>query len=654
MRMRGSVLLAVIWALGTSGAAAAQEGAKGPRGAPEAMRPYYSSVTDPACPVTDGSPPVPISTELRVLYFPTGIQATIHDPKSLVLHIAFDEGIWRTDFETVQFSRRDDGVWQATVSLTVYKNKYAIYYVEEPEAKQTDTNDGKYFEVLFCTPRGEHPDRTIQYQAESYGGRLEPHGFQRPTNYAKAIEILEENIHPPDRGGGLINRLWLDKLLAGGETAETKAALLTEIRQFIRDHAEDNFGLLDAMNFVSYQEWIPIELGNELADAIQKHEKGEDGRFDAHVTLLSGRIWAEKDKEKRLEGIRDLITKYPQSEDAEQLRVVLFSESKDLPERERLYEWIRVKYPSMSTFRVALAQAYLDGNIKLREAMRLLDEADKLADADLADPAANADRKHFAGQEKKSIMVLRADLLTRTGKPKEALAMLLPEREHFRRGHSFYVLGTALEKTGQRREALDAYMEASVRPGESQYQATEAMERLWFKLKMGSRAEMMNRTESLSERVFRNDDYKPKLVSRPAPELDLTTMGGEHFSSASLRGKPFVLNFWATWCGPCVYELKGLEEFQAKHPEIAVLTVVKDDTEPKDLQDVLKARRVAALRISKVPAKLFDEYGAIGVPHTFVIDEAGMMRVHHFEGLEDATRILEADLAAIRAEGTGR
>jgi hypothetical protein len=63
---------------------------------------------------------------------------------------------------------------------------------------------------------------------------------------------------------------------------------------------------------------------------------------------------------------------------------------------------------------------------------------------------------------------------------------------------------------------------------------------------------------------------------------------------------------------------------------------------------------VKTLRISKVPARVFDEYGAVGVPHTFVIDESGKVRVHHFGGMEDAVRMLEADLAAIRVAAAGR
>src|SRR6202044_353738 len=128
--------------------------------------------------------------------------------------------------------------------------------------------------------------------------------------------------------------------------------------------------------------------------------------------------------------------------------------------------------------------------------------ADKLLDADLADPGANVDRKDFVRAGKKATNVLRPVLLPRTGKPKEALAILLPVKGEFRRAHSFYVLGTALEKMGRRREAVDAYMEAAMRPGESQRYGNDAMERLWLKLKMGSRADMLSREEALSARLF--------------------------------------------------------------------------------------------------------------------------------------------------------
>lgn len=657
MRMR--VALLILASIGAGVQAKAQSAASSVNSSSESgsskPRPVFASLADPACPVTTSAPPMPMTSELHILYFPTALQATIRDPKQLLLHIAFDSGNNSDSIRTIPFERHGDGVWQANVELRAMLNTYAIYRVEEPETKQVDTNDGNYFEVLACDVHGERVEQAIHDQARAYTGWLESRGFERPVDFAKALQILNDYIRPPRKGESLISSWWLYKYELGGETAETKTALVTEIQKFVQDHEADGFGFVDTLFFVEHAEWVPIEIGEHIADVIEKKNKWY-AEFDPHVELLEERASHEKDPEKRLRDLRELIARYPHSVATDDARMNLFEESKDIDERERLYASlsITVRRRYDPGLRLQMARAYLDAGTRYRIALTLIDDAEAVCDETLKNSAANTYAQKYARDVKGSAVVLRAEILVLMGRAKEAVAVMLPRESEFQRGHSFYVLGTALEKTGKRREALEAYTEGAVRPGESQRAASEAMERLWFALKMGSRTEMVSRTESVSERVFHKEEYRPMLVSRPAPEIDVTTIGGEHFSLSLLRGKPFVLNFWATWCGPCVYELKGLEEFQAKHPEIVVLTMVKDDTELKDLLDVLKERGVKSLRISEVPAELFDRYGAIGVPHTFVIDKAGSVRVHHFEGLNDATRILEADLGAIRDAGVGR
>jgi thiol-disulfide isomerase/thioredoxin len=652
MRMRTVLLLLVSMGIGVQ--AKAQTGPGSERGssdnAASRPQPVDSSVTDPACPVTHGAPPLPLPRELHVLYFPTAMQATIHDPKSLVLHVAFDDGSYNDDIRTASFTRRDDGVWQASLALQAMKNEFAIYWVEEPETKIADTNRGKYFEVMFCDVHGERPETAVEYRALSYNGWLEPHGFSRPADYPRVVQILTDNIHPPNKGEFLIYYWWLYKYLLGGQTDETRAALITEIQQFVHDHEADGFGFVGTMSFAETNDWIPIELGKHIADVIEKKHKWFE---DPRVEFLMERASHESDFKKRQQDLRDLIARYPNSPWAADAGLNLFSETDNLVEKEELFAWLSMKSRSQVDIRLSMAQAYLDAKTRYRIALTLIDDAEKMCNESLKNTAVYPTLQQHIRDEIGSAEMIRAEILIQMGKPKKAVDVLWPRKDNFHRGHSFYVLGTALEQAGRQHDALDAYMEGAVRAGQSQREANDAMVRLWFKLKMGSREEMLSRTETISARVFHEKGYNPTLVSRPAPEFDLTTMGGEHFSLASLRGKPVVLNFWATWCGPCVLELKGLEQFQAKHPEVVVLTVIKDDTEFKDLQNVLKEQHVSDLRISEVPAAFFDRFGALGVPHTFVIDEGGSVRVHHFEGLEDATRYLEADFAAIREAKAG-
>jgi thiol-disulfide isomerase/thioredoxin len=651
----GALLFVALFAaaIQTEGQGTGAGASNGSSGAADGPRPVFASLTDPACPVTTSAAPMPITGELRVLYFSSAIQASIHNPRTLVLHIAFDDGNHKDAVRMIAFSRREENVWQAEVPLQPMLDDYAIYWVEDPETKQADTNSGKYFEVLFCLVHGERSEKSIEYQARSFEGWLETYGFDRPADLSKSIKILEDFIHPPDRGGSLLNWLWIYKYKLAGETEDARTALIAEIQQFIHDHEAEGFGLVETLWFVESNDWIPLAVGEHLADVIVQRKLWFSGQ-DPRVDLLVARASNEKDREKRLRDLRELIDRYPEDMAADEARMTLFLESNALGERERLYAWLSRKPRSQMSVRLNMAQAYLDANVRYGIALSLLDDAESICDATLKNPAANDLARRSVRDEKGAIAVMRAEILTRTGKAKQALAILLPRKGEFKRGHSFYVLGTALEKTGKRRDAIDAYVKATVIVGSDQKKANDAMERLWMKSKMGTKEELRARLERESEQAFEHAAYEPKLVSRPVPDFDLTTTAGERLTSASLRGKPVVLDFWAVWCGPCVFELKALEDFQIKHPKAVVLTVVKDDTEKNDLQEVLKERKITSLRVSEAPAQLFDQFGAIGVPHTYVIDQNGKVRVHHLGGMDDVGRELEADLVAIREAGTGR
>lgn len=66
-------------------------------------------------------------------------------------------------------------------------------------------------------------------------------------------------------------------------------------------------------------------------------------------------------------------------------------------------------------------------------------------------------------------------------------------------------------------------------------------------------------------------------TSGPAPDFTLTDASGEEFVLSEQQGQTVVLNFWATWCGPCVSEIPELSEFHAMHPEVAMLGVSVDE-----------------------------------------------------------------------------
>ncbi len=115
-------------------------------------------------------------------------------------------------------------------------------------------------------------------------------------------------------------------------------------------------------------------------------------------------------------------------------------------------------------------------------------------------------------------------------------------------------------------------------------------------------------------------------VGKPAPDFSFTTVDGKSVKLSDLKGKPVVVNFWASWCHFCAQEAPDLEATynQYKSQGLQMLGVGAD---PNDSPDVLK-KKAAELKLTYPvgpDADAAKAYGVTGFPTTFFVDSKGVL-----------------------------
>jgi thiol-disulfide isomerase/thioredoxin len=132
----------------------------------------------------------------------------------------------------------------------------------------------------------------------------------------------------------------------------------------------------------------------------------------------------------------------------------------------------------------------------------------------------------------------------------------------------------------------------------------------------------------------------------PAPEFKLKTLDGKDLNLESSRGKVILLNFWATWCGPCREELPGLISLQNHYKDrLQIIGLVVDDEDEKEIRNVVESEGI------NYPVAIADSdtrfaYGGIAaLPTIFLINTNGRVVQKHVGLFNPA--LFEAEVRAL-------
>jgi len=133
------------------------------------------------------------------------------------------------------------------------------------------------------------------------------------------------------------------------------------------------------------------------------------------------------------------------------------------------------------------------------------------------------------------------------------------------------------------------------------------------------------------------DGMRERVVAAgdTAPDFEIVTDGGKTVSRAQFGGRLLVLNFWATWCPPCLEELPSLNEFHKQFAGSGVVVLgVSVDRNENAYKQFLGRAKVSFLTARDPEASISADYGTFKYPETYVINSKGEV-VEKFIGPEN-------------------
>lgn len=150
---------------------------------------------------------------------------------------------------------------------------------------------------------------------------------------------------------------------------------------------------------------------------------------------------------------------------------------------------------------------------------------------------------------------------------------------------------------------------------------------LFFLLSGCAQLERINQEERKQESVETGKVMNPEVgvglqVGNKLPSIALETLEGHIFDEKEMLGKKVLVNFWATWCGPCRMEMPDIIKFQKEHPDLMVIGINIGESESEIRPFVEEYQMDFPILLDKT-TELAEQFEILAIPTTYFLHSDG-------------------------------
>ncbi len=138
------------------------------------------------------------------------------------------------------------------------------------------------------------------------------------------------------------------------------------------------------------------------------------------------------------------------------------------------------------------------------------------------------------------------------------------------------------------------------------------------------------------------------LLGKPAPDFQFTSLDEQPISLSDLQGSPVLINFWATWCGPCRGEMPYLQQIYEKWQiRGLVLLAINIGESSSDVEEFMQSQGLSLPVLLDGDGAIAAQYGIEAIPATFFIDSGGIIQEVMVGAFQSTAEIEESLLQLI-------